>query len=214
MNQKITIAINREYGSGGRTIGEMLANDLGIHYYDKEILKLASIDSGINQMLFNGSEELPRWTKHLKYVKRAKDAYDGQLIPPGSQDFTSDKNLFTYQAKVIEKLCDEEPCVIVGRCGGFILKNRPNVVRVFIHAPFDFLMEQAALVKSLPMKELQKFIERTNRSRAEYSEYYTGEKWDDAHNYDLCLDSSKLGFEKCVEIIKGYMKIRFDGLEF
>ena len=74
-------------------------------------------------------------------------------------------------------------------------------------------MQEAAKKKSLSKRELQKYIEKTNRQRAAYSEFFTGERWDDAHNYDLCLDSSKLGFERCVEIIKGYMRIRFPGLE-
>lgn len=211
MNQKITIAINREYGSGGRMIGEMLADDLGIHYYDKEILKLAADDSGINESLFINAEELKGRAALFRAVRSIND---GELIPPESTDYTSERNLFNYQAKIIKKLCDQESCVIVGRCGGFILNDRPNVVRVFIHAPMQFLLQGAAKKKSLPARELQKFIERTNRKRAEYTEYYTGEKWDDAHNYDLCLDSSKLGYEKCVEIIKGYMKVRFDGLIF
>ena len=194
MNQKIVIAINREYGSGGKTIGEMLAADLGIHYYDKEILKLASDDSGINEALFNNADAKFRGTP---LFRAAKSVYSGELIPPESSNFTSDQNLFNYQAKVIKQLADTEPCIIVGRCGSYILKDRTNVVRVFIHAPHYFLMEQAAKKKSLPPKELEKFVERENRRRKEYTEYYSGEKWDDAHNYDLCLDSSKLGFEKC-----------------
>lgn len=211
MNQKITIAINREYGSGGRTIGEMLAGDLGVHYYDKEILKIASVVSGINEALFNNADEMNRKTPIFRPVRNT--GHD-ELIPPDSNDFTSDQNLFNYQAKVIRELCERESCVIVGRCAGSILREHPNVVRVFIHAPKPFLLEQAAKKKSLPPKELEKFVDKTNRRRAEYTEFYTGEKWIDAHNYDLCLDSSKLGFEKCVQIIKGYMKVRFDGLTF
>ena len=211
MNQIITVAINREYGSGGSIIAEMLANDLGVHYYDKEILKLASDESGINEALFNNAD--PQFRK-TRLFQVAKSVYDGTLIPPESQNFTSDRNLFNYQAKVIERLSEEESCVIAGRCGGYILGDRPNVVRVFIHAPMDFLMQEAAKKKSLSKRELQKYIEKTNRQRAAYSEFFTGERWDDAHNYDLCLDSSKLGFERCVEIIKGYMRIRFPGLEF
>ncbi len=213
MNQNIVIAISREYGSGGKTIGEMLSKDLGIHYYDKEILKLASEESGINEALFTNADEGFR-SPARSLFKPASAVYKGGLISPGSSDFTSERNLFNYQAKVIKRLADTEACIIVGRCGRFILQDRPNVVRVFIHAPRAFLLEQAALKKSLPPRELEKFVERENRRRAEYNEYHTGEKWDDAHNYDLCLDSSKLGFERCVEIIKGYMKIRFEGLEF
>ena len=210
MNQRIVITINREYGSGGRQIGEMLADDLGVHYYDKEILKLASDDSGINEALFNNADE--QFRKSTLF-QAARSVYNGELIPPESSSFTSNQNLFNYQAKVIKKLCDTESCVIVGRCANFILADRPNVVRVFVHAPEFYLLEGAARKKSLPPRELEKFVERTNRKRAEYYQYYTGQKWDDAHNYDLCLDASNLGYDKCVAIIKGYMKVRFEGLE-
>lgn len=210
MNQKITIAINREYGSGGRTIGEMLSKDLGIHYYDKEVQKLAAEDSGINEALFN--EAMSEFKG--KPIFGGTDVYDGEVLDPNDKDYTSPKNLFACQAKVIQKLCDTVPCIIIGHGGGYVLKNRPNVIRVFVHAPKKYLLEQATLRQSLAPKELEKFVDKENKRRADYNYYYTGEKWDDAHHYDLCLDSSKLGFDKCVQIIKGYMKIRFDGLEF
>ena len=211
MNQKIVITINREYGSGGKTIGEMLSEELGIHYYDKEILKLAADDSGISESLFNNADTN---FKSTRLFKVARSIYNGELIPPESEDFTSTQNLFNYQAKIIKRLAQEESCIIVGRCGNFILKDMENVVRVFTHAPHYFLMQEAMKKKSLPPKELEQYVEKENKRRAAYNLYYTGEDWADAHNYDLCLDSSKLGFEKCVELIKGYMKVRFDGLEF
>ncbi len=211
MNQNIVITINREYGSGGKAIGEMLSEDLGIHYYDKEILKLASDDSGINEALFGNADD---GFRGAPLFKSPRDIYSGELLTPDSSQFTSRQNLFNYQAKVIKDLADREACIIVGRCAGFILEDRSNVVRVFLHAPVKFRLAQAALKKSLPPRELEKFVERENRIRAEYVEFHSGKKWDDARNYDLCLDSSRLGFEKCVKIIKGYMKVRFDGLEF
>ncbi len=210
MNQKIVIAIDREYGSGGRTIGEMLSKELGLHYYDREILKLASDDSGISEALFaNASENFKKTT----LFRAAKASYNGEVIPPERHDFTSDQNLFNYQAKVIRKLAQEEACIIVGRSASFVLSDMDNVVRVFVHAPRPYLLEQAAKVQSMGPRELEKFVDRTNAQRAAYNKYYTGKDWADAHNYDLCLDSSKLGFDKCVEIIKGYMLVRFDGLE-
>lgn len=211
MNQKIVIAINREYGSGGRTIGEMLSKDLGIHYYDKEILKLASDDSGINEALFNRADNKFKGTRLFRI---ARSVYHGELIPPESEDFTSDQNLFNYQAKVIKKLAEEESCIIVGRCAGYILRAYDNVVNIFVHAPFPYLMEQAALRMTLKGAELERFVIKENNRRREYNRYYTGEDWEDAHYYDLCLDSSQLGFDKCVDVIKAYMKVRFDNLEF
>lgn len=211
MNQKIVIAINREYGSGGRTIGEMLSRDLGIHYYDKEILKLASDESGINEALFNRADNKFKGTRLFRI---AKSVYNGELIPPESDDFTSDQNLFNYQAKIIKRLAEEESCIIVGRGAGFILRDYDNVVNIFIHAPFPYLLKSAAERMTLTGSDLEKYVIKENKRRQEYNRYYTGEEWDDAHHYDLCLDSSRLGFEKCVEVIKGYMKVRFDGLEF
>lgn len=206
MDKQIVITIARQYGSGGRTIGEMLAEDIGVHYYDKELLKLASEDSGINERLFVNADEKIKLTKLFKTVK---NVYKGQLIPPESDNFVSDDNLFNYQAKVIKQLAEEESCVIIGRCADYVLKDYDNVLSVFIHAPKDYCMEQAAKKLSLPSRELEKYIAKTDKRRAEYYKFYTGREWTDARNYDLCLDSSKLGFERCVEEIKAYLKVRF-----
>lgn len=204
--ENVVITIARQYGSGGKTVGEMLAKRLNIHYYDKELMKLASDDSGINEALFVNADEKVKSTK-LFHI--AKSAYSGELIPPESDDFTSTDNLFNYQAKIIRKLAEEEPCVIIGRCADYVLKDYDNVLSVFVHAPKNFCMEQAAKKHSMSAKELEKFIAKTDRHRAEYYKYHTGREWTDARNYDLCLDSSKLGFERCVEEIIAYMKVRF-----
>lgn len=202
--KNIVITIARQYGSGGKTIGEMLANNLGIHYYDKELIKLASDESGINESLFVKADE----TKTPSLFKSA-NVYQGELISPESDDFTSDDNLFNYQAKIVKELAEEESCVIIGRCADYVLKDYDNVLSVFIHAPEDFCIEQAAKKHSMSLKELDKFIARTDKKRADYYKYYTGREWTDARNYDLCLDSSKLGFERCVEEIKAYIRVRF-----
>lgn len=199
MDKKVVITIARQYGSGGRTIGEMLAKDMGIHYYDKELIKLASEDSGINERLFVNADEKIKMTKLFKMVKKV---YNGQLIPPESDDFVSDHNLFNYQAKVIKQLAEEESCVMIGRCADYVLKDYDNVLSVFIHAPKDYCMEQAAKKVSMSSRELEKYIAKTDKRRAEYYKFYTGREWTDARNYDLCLDSSKLGFERCVEEIQ------------
>ena len=206
MDKKVVITIARQYGSGGRTIGEMLAKDMGIHYYDKELIKLASEDSGINERLFVNADEKIKMTKLFKMVKKV---YNGKLIPPESDDFVSDHNLFNYQAKVIKQLAEEESCVMIGRCADYVLKDYDNVLSVFIHAPKDYCMEQAAKKVSMSSRELEKYIAKTDKRRAEYYKFYTGREWTDARNYDLCLDSSKLGFERCVEEIQAYLKVRF-----
>lgn len=202
----VVITIARQYGSGGKTIGEMLSKDLGIHYYNKELMKLASEDSGINEALFVKADETVKSTLLYRIAKRV---YQGELIPPENEDFTSTNNLFNYQAKIIKELAKEESCIIIGRCADYVLKDYDNVLSVFIHAPADFCLEQAALKHSMSKRELEKFIAKTDKRRAEYYKYHTGRDWTDARNYDLCLDSSKLGFERCVEEIKAYIKVRF-----
>lgn len=203
---KVVITIARQYGSGGRTIGEMLSDKLGVHYYDKELMKLASEDSGINEALFVNADEK---IKNTRLFHIARSAYSGELIPPESDDFTSTDNLFNYQAKIIRQLAEEESCVIIGRCADYVLKEYPNVLSVFVHAPLDFCIEQAAKKHSMSKKELEKFIQKTDKHRAEYYKYHTGREWTDARNYDLCLDSSKLGFERCVDEIIAYLNVRF-----
>lgn len=206
MKDKIVITIARQYGSGGLTIGKMLAQKLGVHFYDKELLKLASEDSGINEALFVNADEKIKYTILFKI---AHSVYHGELIPPESDDFVSTQNLFNYQAKIIKQLANEEACVIVGRCADFILKDYDNVLSAFIHAPSEYCMEQAAKKHSMSSKELERFIHKTDKHRAEYYKYYTGREWTDARNYDLCLDSSKLGYDRCVEEIISYINVRF-----
>ncbi len=203
----IVITIARQYGSGGKTIAAMLAKDLGVNCYSREILKMASEESGINERLFGMSDEKLRGASWLKLLKRP---YEGELISPESNGFVSNENLFNYQAKVIKDLAETESCVIVGRCADYVLKDYPNVVSVFIHADEQFCLEQAMERNSMSVKEMQKYIEKTDKYRGDFYKYYTGHEWTDARNYHLCLDSGKLGFQKCVEEIKAYMKIRFD----
>ena len=204
-NAVITIA--RQYGSGGKTIAAMLAKDLGINCYGREILKMASEESGINERLFGMSYEK---LKHSVLMKLLKRPYEGDLIPPESSGFVSDDNLFNYQAKVIKELAESESCVIVGRCADYVLRDFPHVISVFIHADREFCLEQAMERNSMSLKEMQRFIEKTDKYRGDFYKYYTGHEWSDARNYDLCLNSGKLGFKKCVEEIKAYMKVRFE----
>lgn len=203
---RVVITIARQYGSGGKTIGKMLAADLGIKAYSREILKLASEDSGINERLFNQVDEKLKSTSLFGIMKRA---YKGELIPPESEDFTSNQNLFNYQAKVIKELAETESCVIIGRCGDYVLKGNPRVVSAFIHASPEYCLKQAIERGAHAGKDVEKFIQRTDKYRAEYYHYYTGQEWNDARNYDLCLNSERLGFEGCMEAIKAYIKIRF-----
>ena len=208
--KNIVITIARQYGSGGKTIGEMLAKDLGFECYSREILKMASDDSGINEQLFAKADEKLK----NRFFKMPKKVYDGGLISPDSDDFVSDDNLFNYQAKIIKNLAETKNCVIIGRCADFVLKDYDNVASVFVHAPAEFNLARAMERNSLTEMEMQRYIEKTDKYRGDYYRYYTGHEWDDAKNYDLCLDSSKLGFEGCMEAIKLYLKVRFKDFEF
>ncbi len=200
------ITIARGYGSGGRTMGRMLAEELGIHFYDRELLRLASDESGINEELFGRMDEQ---VKKSLLFRIARKEYKGQLIPPDREDFVSNDNLFNYQAKVIRQLAEQESCVIVGRCADYILRDMDNVVKIFVHASLEDCVKRLEDMSSLPIKELEKKILATDKRRAEYYKYYTGRNWEDAKNYDLCFNSQQLGFDKCVQIVKSYLDIRF-----
>ena len=204
--ENVVITISRQYGSGGKTIAAMLAQKLGVNFYSRDILKMASEDSGINEELFGMSDEKIR---RAGWLHTLSHPYEGKLLPPEDKEFVSDDNLFNYQAKVIKDLAQKESCVIVGRCSNFILRDEPNVLSVYIHADKDFCLARAMERNSMSKKEIQRKIERTNKYRSDFYYYHTGHKWTDARDYDLCLDSGKLGFEKCVEEIEAYAKIRF-----
>ena len=197
------ITIARGFGSGGRTIGQMLSEKLGVDFYDKDIIKLASEESGINEALFGQSDE------KTKTGLNKHSVYKGGVITPDKKSFTSEENLFNYTAKVIKQLSEEKSCIIVGRCADFILKDFPNVIRVFIWADEQHCIKNAADIKGIiDSKEALRTIYATDKSRAEYYKAHTGHNWNDARNYDLCLNSGNLGFEKCVEIISGYMNLK------
>ena len=153
------------------------------------------------------SDEKLRRAGWLRTLSRP---YDGELLPPEDKEFTSDDNLFNYQAKVIKELAQKESCVIVGRCANYILRDQPNMLSVFIHADSSFCLERALERNSLSEKEMQRYIERTDKYRSDFYRYHTGHSWTDARYYDLCLDSGKIGFEKCVEEIISFAKIKFD----
>ena len=204
--ENIVITIARQYGSGGKTVGQMVAKELGIPFYSRDILRLASEDSGISEGLFGEADEK---LKKNPLLRITKNVYDGALIPPESDGFVSDRNLFNYQAKIIKQLAETESCVIVGRCADFVLRDYKNVMSVFVHADEEFCFERAMERNSVTPREMKKFIAKVDKYRGDYYRYYTGRDWTDARNYDLCLNCGKLGFEKCKEEILAYRKVRF-----
>jgi cytidylate kinase len=207
---KVIITIARHFGSGGKTIGQMLAKDLGIKCYEKEIIQMASEESGISEALFNNADERLKHTP--LFFGKSKGEYKGQLISPDSDEFISDHNLFNYQAKIIRELADKESCVIIGRAADYVLKGNPNVVSVFVHASKDYCIKQAIERRAYVGKDVDKFVERTDKYRSDFYRYYTGQEWTDARNYDLCLNSERLGFEGSRDAIEEYIKVRFGAL--
>lgn len=204
-NYVITIA--RGYGSGGRAIGQMLAEELNISFYDRELLKLASDVSGIHEGFFAQADET---AKNPLLQSIAKKVYRGQIIPPDHDDFISNENLFNYQAKIIKELAQNESCVIVGRCADFILKDLDNVLRIYVHASSEDCVKTVEELAVCPKKQVKNYIQTINKQRATYYHYFTGRDWKDADNYDLCLNTSHLSRVQCIELVKAYLQIKFN----
>ena len=195
--ENVVITISRQYGSGGKTIAAMLAQKLGVNCYSREILKMASEDSGINEQLFGMSDEKIR---HARWLRTLSRPYEGELLPPEDKEFVSDDNLFNYQAKVIKELAQKESCVIVGRCANHILQDR--TLSVFIYAPFETRVKNVMERLDREEKSARKLVKRMDKERRSYYEFFTDEKWLDMGQYDLCIDSSKFTTEEIVKILK------------
>ena len=203
-NRVITIA--RSYGSGGRKMGRLLAKELGYEYYDREILRIASDESGISEELFRQADEKQR----IPLFRIAREVYTGEVIPPDSDDFISNENLFCYQAKIIRELAATRNCVIVGRCANFILRGRDNVLNVFVTAPVVDCVRRVMETDGLNLEEAEKKIKKIDKRRADYFKYFTGRQWQDAALYDLCLNTGHMSEQKCVDIVRAYMDARFE----
>ena len=203
-NRVITIA--RSYGSGGRKMGRLLAKELGYEYYDREILRIASDESGISEELFRQADEKQR----IPLFRIAREVYTGEVIPPDSDDFISNENLFRYQAKIIRELAATRNCVIVGRCANFILRGRDNVLNVFVTAPVVDCVRRVMETDGLNLEEAEKKIKKIDKRRADYFKYFTGRQWHDAALYDLCLNTGHMSEQKCVDIVRAYMDARFE----
>ena len=200
-NTVITIA--RSYGSGGRTLGKLLAEELHINCYDRELLRMASDESGINEALFGAADEKK---KNQSLFRIAQNIYKGEVFPPDSDVFTSDDNLFNYQAKVIKGLAASESCVIIGRCADFVLKDFDNITRLFLYAPKENCIQRILNQEGGDEKEISKKIDKIDKYRAEYYRYYTGRNWYDARNYDFCIDTSSRSYNNLIGLVKSYIE--------
>ena len=197
---KFVITVARETGSGGHNITRKLSEAMGVPYYDRDLLRKASEFSGIHERLFGAADERIGLKEMLS---AAEKVYTGEVLPPDSDDFTSTRNLFSFQAKIIKELAETESCIILGRCANYLLADRRDVLRVFIHAPLEAREERVASYSlAWSPREVTKYIRLEDKRRASYYRYYTGEEWRDAAAYDLSLDSEALGEEGCVEMIQ------------
>ena len=190
------ITISREFGSGGRTIGKKVAEKLGIPCYDSELIQKIAEESGFAE----------------NYVKEA-----GEYVPGGflssvlaNRAFgpTNEDILWETQCRVIMELAEKGPCVIVGRCADYILRNRDDVVRVFIMGDMPTRIKTIMARKNLSEDQAKKLIKEVDKDRSSYYRYYTDQIWGEAENYDLCIDSGRIGVQGVVDVIKAYIAAR------
>ena len=193
------ITIGRQFGSGGREIGMKLAKDLEIPFYDKEMLERASKDSGICKELFEKKKKKP--TSSFLY-SLVMDTYSMGNSSSTYTDMPLNHKVFLAQFEAIKKIAQEGPCVLVGRCADYALESYDNVLNVFIHADLDSRVRRIARNTDATDAKAKDLIVKQDKKRASYYNYYTNKKWGDAESYHLCLSSSKLGIDGCVEAIK------------
>lgn len=198
------ITIGRQFGSGGREIGYMVADKLGIKLYDKEMLQRAAQDSGICEELFESHDEKPSNSFLYSLVM---DTYSMGYSGSTYNDMPINHKIFLAQFDAIKKLADEGPCVMVGRCADYALADWKDCFSVFVHADIDCRISRIAAKHNKSPKEARDMINKTDKSRASYYNYYTNKKWGAAKSYDLCVDSGKLGIENSVKTIIEAIKI-------
>lgn len=199
MKDKIVITIGRQFGSGGREVGRKIAEKLGIAFYDKELISVAAKQSGLCEQIFETHDEKP--TSSFLY-SLVMDTYSLGYGGNGYVDVPVGQKVFLAQFDAIKKLAEKESCVIVGRCADYALEGYDNVFNVFIHAD---KMERIARVmhRDGVKKEGDAWdkINKSDKRRANYYNYYANKKWGDAKTYDLCLNSSIFGIEGSADMI-------------
>lgn len=189
MNRIITIS--REFGSGGHTIGKLVAEKLGIPCYDSELIDRIQAESGYAKEYIEENGEYANSASWLNQVFAARD-FGGRSI----QD-----DLFIIQSRVIREIAEKEPCVIVGRCADYILRDRADCLRVFIHADVETRANYILKRYGERSDSVEKRLKDKDRRRSTYYHYYTDMNWGDAENYDVTLNSGRLGISKCVDIL-------------
>lgn len=200
---KKIITISRECGSGGHYIGEKIAKELNIPLYDREIIEMTAKESGLAADFVQESNE--RVTNSILFNIANSMTYASQVFSTGNVSLVD--KVFFIQCDIIKKLATESPCVIVGRCADYILKERNDCLNVFIHADKEYRINRWMEDNNGSRKDAELAIKKYDKSRQNYYRYYTDREWGDSRNYAITLDSSKLGIDACVDIlINAYKK--------
>lgn len=200
------ITIGREFGSGGKYIGERLAEELNMKLYDEELIQRVSKERNIDINLLNENDEKHKKSFWYTLAMASMSMYDSVN---SLTELPDDDKYFIEQSKIIEEIADEENAIIIGRCSNVILKDRKNVVNIFIYSSDEkFKINRKMEFAGLDEKKAIKMMHKKDKERATYYNYYTNQKWGAKESYDLLIDSSKLGIEDTVKIIKDYVKYR------
>ena len=202
--KKVIITIGRQYGSGGADTGRKLAKELGIGFYDKNILRMNSDESGIKESYFHLADE--KAGNRLLY-KIISSLTPEKGAPSFGSDLISADNLFRFQSEVIRKLAAEESCVIIGRCADYVLEGMEGLVRVHLFADLNVREARIREKDLYEEKEILKNIKRIDRERHDYYRYYTGRDWGDLKNCELGINTSNIGVDGAVRVIKNYLTV-------
>lgn len=208
-NKNLIITIEREYGSGGRIVGQKLAQELGLHFYDDDIIRLASEKSAVGEQFFRMADE--KAGNNLLYRLGGVKGVDIFSKPSIEGKVTSPENLFKFQSQVIRELAEAESCVFVGRAAGYVLEQYEEIehlVRIFVYADKVKKVQRVMEVDCIDEEKAKKRIRKIDRERKEYYKYFTGNEWHNIKNYDLPINTTRLNLDETAELIKTYIRLR------
>lgn len=204
MNKNLIFTISRQYGTGGHDIGVELAKSMGLAFYDKELIALAAQQSGISKDLFENADEMPS-NSFLYSLSMGTHTLGAGGVTQFGELLTNDK-LFILQSQVIRSLADKGPCVIVGRCADYILRDCPRCVNVFIHADTAQREKHIQETEGLSEQAARDKVRKMDKKRASYCNYYSDVPWGIASSYHLCLDVTRITVSAAAELIRLYSK--------
>ncbi|MCF0120155.1 MAG: cytidylate kinase-like family protein [Oscillospiraceae bacterium] len=196
------IAISREFGSGGRLIGEKLALELGMMFYDKSIIQMAAEKSGLSPSFIEQSEEnIPN-----SFLFNLSASAYASFKPAILYDAPINDKTFFAQSSVLHDIAKKDSCVIVGRCADYVLRDEPGIVRIFVHAPVEQRIKRAIETYGLEQDNAAAKLKKIDKSRENYYKYYTGERWGDPKNYDLIINTGFIGIDETVDMLKALLR--------